>query len=518
MACTHLKDRQPAPALAALQEAVGVDPSVAEYHDTLGLVLLELGRPDMALPEFQKAVEIDPKSADAQFHLGTAYAETGRWEDAVGAYRKALALPTLAVPDFVHQNLGLALYHLRRYPEAESSLRFALSLDPQMQAAYYNLGLVLVAENRSEEAKAGLSPGAKSRSQYALWSSGFGATEVAGRGWLNQWGAPSEKGRFFLTLFAPTRYNRLVVPSYLPASVGDVALHRGGSETHPQLRRQCMRRMVLAAVLAVAMLAMLVPPAMAQTPKVTITGLFDQVMSVGKNYSESNFSRDSDQEWYARTRFRPDFTFEVGRVKAVMGLELDLTYGQVGSCGGGQRQEPVAHTIGCSRLTRAPRSDAGLNTDTAGIIEIKWMYTEFPLTGKDSVMPFIPIETMARAGLQPFASIATYKNTYASGDFAGLSTKTDLRSEPSHELRLRHGRGRERWRQPRNRGAPSVPAHRSGKPTRGNDFAIITSPEFTPFKGLDIKPLYSLFYAEGTTSGTARRGAVDRHLNARRWW
>ena len=104
--------------------------------------------------EFRKAVEIDPKSADAHFHLGTAYAEIGRWEDAVTAYRRALALPTLGVPDFVHQNMGLALYHLRRYPEAESSLRFALSLDPQMQAAYYNLGLVLVAENRSEEAKA----------------------------------------------------------------------------------------------------------------------------------------------------------------------------------------------------------------------------------------------------------------------------------------------------------------------------------------------------------------------------
>ena len=56
-----------------------------------------------------------------------------------------------------------------------------------------------------------------------------------------------------------------------------------------------MRRMVLAAVLALAMLAMLVPPALAQTPKVTITGLFDQVMSLGKNYSEGNFSRDSDR-------------------------------------------------------------------------------------------------------------------------------------------------------------------------------------------------------------------------------
>jgi Flp pilus assembly protein TadD len=54
----------------------------------------------------------------------------------------------------VHQNLGLALFHLKRYPEAESSLRFALTLDPKMQAAYYNLGLVLAAENRRDEARA----------------------------------------------------------------------------------------------------------------------------------------------------------------------------------------------------------------------------------------------------------------------------------------------------------------------------------------------------------------------------
>ena len=63
-------------------------------------------------------------------------------------------------------------------------------------------------------------------------------------------------------------------------------------------------------------------------------------------------------------------------------------------------------------------------------------------------------------------------------------------------------------------GAASAPAPFTGKPTRGNDFAIITSPEFSPFKGLDIKPLYSLFYAEGTTSGRSRRNNNDRHLNA----
>jgi tetratricopeptide (TPR) repeat protein len=153
-ALTHLQERQPSPALAALKEAVAVDPTVANYRDTLGLVYLDLRRPDLAIEQLQKAVELDPRLADANFHLGTAYAENGRWEEAVASYRKALALPTLAVPDLVHQNLGLALYHLKRYPEAESSLRFAISLDPRLQAAYYNLGLVLMAENRPLEARA----------------------------------------------------------------------------------------------------------------------------------------------------------------------------------------------------------------------------------------------------------------------------------------------------------------------------------------------------------------------------
>ena len=150
----QLQERQMSPALAALKEAAAVDPTVANYRDTLGVVYLDLGRPDLAIEQLHKAVELDPRLADAHFHLGTAYAESRRWEDAVASYRSALALPTLAIPDFVHQNLGLALYHLKRYPEAESSLRFALSLDPKLQAAYYNLGLVLVAENRGAEARA----------------------------------------------------------------------------------------------------------------------------------------------------------------------------------------------------------------------------------------------------------------------------------------------------------------------------------------------------------------------------
>jgi superkiller protein 3 len=153
-ALSYLNEKQPEPAMTALQEAISVNPNQAVYRDTLGVVLLELGRPDMALEHFTKAVEIDPIYADAYFHMGTALAEARKWEEAVVAYKKALSLPTLTIPESANQNLGLALYHLKRYQEAEQTLRFAISLDPKLQAAYYNLGLVFVAENRKEEAKA----------------------------------------------------------------------------------------------------------------------------------------------------------------------------------------------------------------------------------------------------------------------------------------------------------------------------------------------------------------------------
>jgi tetratricopeptide (TPR) repeat protein len=149
-----ITEKQASPALAALKEAIDIDGNVTLYRSLLGLLYLDLQRPELALEQFQKAVEIDPKLADAWFHRGVALSEMRRWEDAIESYRKAVALPTLSVPDLAHQSLGMALYNVRRYAEAEQALRFAINLDPQLQAAYYNLGLVFAAEERRDEAKA----------------------------------------------------------------------------------------------------------------------------------------------------------------------------------------------------------------------------------------------------------------------------------------------------------------------------------------------------------------------------
>lgn len=152
-----LDQRQIALALTAFQEAVQLDPAVAVYADAMGAVLLQMGQVEGALAWLERAVELDPAWGDAQLHRATALFMAGRLDEAVAGYRRALSLPTLTVPHVAHQNLGYALYALKRYREAEESLRFALSLEaqqPQMAATYVNLGLVLAAEGRKDEAKA----------------------------------------------------------------------------------------------------------------------------------------------------------------------------------------------------------------------------------------------------------------------------------------------------------------------------------------------------------------------------
>src|SRR5262245_64962578 len=137
-----------------------------------------------------------------------------------------------------------------------------------------------------------------------------------------------------------------------------------------------MRRSLVAAVLAFVILAMLARPVFAQAPagppapKVTITGLFDQVTSLGRNFYEGNFSRDGDKEWYARTRFRPDFEFAVGRTRAVLGLELDFNYGQTGSNDGGFPGNNAGTACGFVGGCKGAGSAGGgldLNTDVAGL-------------------------------------------------------------------------------------------------------------------------------------------------------
>jgi hypothetical protein len=89
---------------------------------------------------------------------------------------------------------------------------------------------------------------------------------------------------------------------------------------------------------------------------------------------------------------------------------------------------------------------------------------------------------------------------YANGDFAGLDLYSTFTPEIKNHLafvivedQLAGG----------NRSTETT------RTNRGEDYAFIVSPEFTVTKGLDIKPMFSWFHADGLTAGAARRNATN---------
>ena len=250
-----------------------------------------------------------------------------------------------------------------------------------------------------------------------------------------------------------------------------------------------MRRLLAVAVAVVALFGLVVPAmAQAPAPKVTITGTIDQIGTYTSNMSkyDLNYGRARDDEMYGRTRGRFDVVGEVGRAKAVLGLEIDAYYGQTSNTD----RNVTQGTTAASNQGASANGAWDLNTDVAGIIEVKWIYTEFPM--------FLIPDTTVRLGAQPFGSAATYKlAAYANGDFGGVNWVT--RFGPAAALNLTYAQIEEELT-----GADFYAT--SANTFRGEDWAIIASFDFSPFKGLDIKPMYSYAHIAGITSGSTRQG------------
>ena len=153
-AVRNLSENRLALGMASLKEALQLDPGNAQYHNTLGLVLLNLGRPVDAQAEFQTAIDLDKSSPDLQHNLGIALAQQSRFEDAIASYKKALTFPTYTTPEVAYYNMGEAFIRLNKPQEAQESFRAAIQLEPTMVAAHYGLGLALSQGGRRDEAKA----------------------------------------------------------------------------------------------------------------------------------------------------------------------------------------------------------------------------------------------------------------------------------------------------------------------------------------------------------------------------
>lgn len=261
-------------------------------------------------------------------------------------------------------------------------------------------------------------------------------------------------------------------------------------------------RILSVALLSLGIVVAVVAPAVAQVPapapapKVTINGLVDFVVTAYKNWSGAGSAANPggfdvtdggrDQGVYSRQRGIFTITGEVGRSKGVWAIELDYTLGAgLNNAGnafnGGQNGVAMPGTS----------ANFDLDTDVASTVETKWLYVETPATGPGSFLPFIPVPSIVRVGAQPGAFHEYKFGLLFGGDFPGVTLRTTW--APNITSAVTYAQIGERL-------------DRVMAPGATEDWAVLTSVEWEPMKGLVFKPTYAYASYDGGNCGAGNLG------------
>lgn len=129
------RNDQDTEAVAAFQEALKLDPNLAEAHFRLGLSYEALGKREEAESEYKKAVasykkylEEHEDDSEAHYDLGQTYAGLGQYSEAIREYRLATKLKE-DDPD-IYYDLGVAHTKLAQYDAAATAFSKSLEIDP----------------------------------------------------------------------------------------------------------------------------------------------------------------------------------------------------------------------------------------------------------------------------------------------------------------------------------------------------------------------------------------------------
>jgi tetratricopeptide (TPR) repeat protein len=156
---TLAKSGNLAAAASALKIAVMLKPTVggpqalAAAWISLAQVIEE-SQPQEALTAYQKAVELDPTNSEAQLGVPRMTELSGNSAEAEQQYLK---LAEAGNNDSVERLIGLYLKQ-KRFADAENWLRKYMAANPQNAAAQLQLGKLLAAEGKAQEAIATLEP------------------------------------------------------------------------------------------------------------------------------------------------------------------------------------------------------------------------------------------------------------------------------------------------------------------------------------------------------------------------
>jgi len=131
-------------------KAIAANRQIAQFHNTLGVVLAAVGKTEKAIDAYRRAISLKPDYAEAYANMAGTLQSQGQYAAAVENCKKAIQLqPALAE---AYYNLANILRQQGRHDEAIENYQQMIRLRPDFAMAYGNLAVTLKEQGRDAEA------------------------------------------------------------------------------------------------------------------------------------------------------------------------------------------------------------------------------------------------------------------------------------------------------------------------------------------------------------------------------
>jgi adenylate cyclase len=138
-------------ARANAEQALRIDPDLAEAHVSLGVVLFQYEYNwKAAEKEFERAIELNPNYPSSHQFFADYLKAMGRFDEALSEMKRALELDPLSLP--INTGIGHVLYLSRQYDLAIEQYLKALELDPKFVQAHLWFGRPYLQKGMFDEA------------------------------------------------------------------------------------------------------------------------------------------------------------------------------------------------------------------------------------------------------------------------------------------------------------------------------------------------------------------------------
>ena len=137
-------------AISLITNCISKDPANLSYRFSLGVTLLQAGKPKDAETQFRKLIEDAPRMIEPHLYLARTLKALNRWTERLDV----LTIASKQFPNHgdIWMEKGQAERTLLQHAEAEQSFLKALNIDESDPDTLNNLAVVVRAQNRFEEA------------------------------------------------------------------------------------------------------------------------------------------------------------------------------------------------------------------------------------------------------------------------------------------------------------------------------------------------------------------------------